>query len=119
MMDIRPIRTKKDHAWALKRIEELWGAEEGTSEGDELDVLATLVDSYESQHFPISAPGAISAIKFRLEQMGLKQSDLAEIVGGSNRASEIMKGKRRLTVKMIKSLHEKLKIPVESLINAG
>ena len=118
-MDIRPIRTKQDYAWALKRIEELWGAEEGTVEGDELDVLATLVDSYESQHFPIAAPDAISAIKFRLEQMGLKQADLAGIVGGSNRASEIMRGKRKLTVRMIKSLHENLKIPVESLINAG
>lgn len=119
MMDIKPIRTKRDYARALKRIEELWGADDGTSAGDELDVLATLVDAYESEHYPIDAPDAISAIKFRLEQMGLKQSDLAEIVGGSNRASEIMKGKRKLTVKMIRSLHEKLKIPVESLINAG
>ncbi len=119
MMDVRPIRTKRDYERALKRVEELWGAEVGTAEGDELDVLATLVDSYESQHFPIPAPDAISAIKFRLEQMGLKQADLAAIVGGSNRASEIMRGKRKLTVKMIKSLHEKLDIPVESLINAG
>lgn len=118
-MGIRPIRTKKDYSFALKRIEELWGSEEGTPEGDELDVLTTLVDSYEYQHFPIEAPDAISAIKFRLEQMGLRQTDLAEIVGGSNRASEIMNGKRKLTVRMIKSLHEKLKIPVESLINAG
>lgn len=118
-MDIKPIRTKRDYLRALRRIDELWGAAEGTAAGDELDVLATLVDAYENDHFPIEPPDAVSAIRFRLEEMGLKQSDLAEIVGGRNRASEIMRGKRRLTVRMIKSLHEKLKIPVETLINAG
>jgi HTH-type transcriptional regulator/antitoxin HigA len=118
-MNIRPIKTEADYNLALKRVEELWNAEPGSVEEDGLDVLATLVDAYEKEHFPIHPPDPGSAIEFRMEQMGLKQADLAKFLGGQNRASEIMNRKRRLTLKMIRALRRELKIPVESLIGPG
>ena len=87
-----------------------------TPRGDELDVLATLVESYEKQHYEILPPDPIEAIKFRMEQLGLKKVDLAPYMGGQNRVTEVLKKKRKLTIKMIQALHRYLHIPAESLI---
>jgi len=116
-MNIKPIKTKKDYESALKRIEELWDAKKNTPKGDELDVLATLVEAYEAKKFEILPPDPIEAIKFRMEQLELKKTDLAPILGGRNRVSEILGRKRNLTIKMIKALHKNLNIPAESLIS--
>jgi len=115
-MKILPIKTKKDHEAALQRIEALWNAKKNTPEGDELDVLTTLVEVYEEKNYKILPPDPVEAIKFRMEQMGLSNSDMVPILGGKNRVSEILGRKRNLTVKMIKSLNQKLNIPAESLI---
>ncbi len=115
-MNIKPIKTKRDYERALKRIEELFNSKPNTSAGDELEVLVTLTEVYEQKHFNISPPDPIEAIKFRMEQLGLKQSDIAETIGGKNRASEILNGKRELTVRMMKELHKKYNIPAESLL---
>lgn len=116
-MNIKPIKTKKDYEMALKRIDELWDAEINSPEGDELDILATLVEVYEARNFEILPPDPVEAIKFRMEQMNLSNSDLAPMLGGRNRVSEILRHKRNLTVKMIKALHKELNIPAESLIS--
>jgi HTH-type transcriptional regulator / antitoxin HigA len=115
-MTIKPIKTKKDYQVALKKIEELFEAKPNTTNGDLLEVLTTLVESYEQKHFNITPPDPIEAIKFRMEQMGLKQSDIAEVIGGKNRASEILNKKRELTAKMMRDLHHKYNIPAESLL---
>ena len=115
-MTIRPIRTESDHESALKRIESLMAAKQGTAEGDELDVLATLVEAYENKHFPISAPDPVEAIKFRMEQLGLDRKDLEPFIGSRARVSEILNRRRGLSVAMIRSLHENLDIPLEALI---
>jgi len=115
-MNIKPIRTKADYKEALKRVDQIFDAEVGTPEGDELDILATLVEKYEDEHYPIESPDPIDAIKFRLDQMGLKQSSLVGVIGTRARVSEILNGKRPLTLPMIRNLHSKLKIPLESLI---
>ncbi|MBC7473497.1 MAG: helix-turn-helix domain-containing protein [Candidatus Sericytochromatia bacterium] len=114
-VSINPIKNEHDYENALKRIDELWGSEINTHKGDELDILITLTEKYEDDNFPILPPDPIEAIKFRLEQMGLSQKDLAKLIG-SNRASEIMNKKRRLTIDMIKKLHNELKIPAEALL---
>ena len=116
-MNIYPIKTNKDYKTALKRIESLMDAKRGTREMDELEILSVLVEKYEDEHFPISSPDPIEAIKFRMEQMDLSQNDLANIIGSRSRASEVLRGKRSLTIKMIRSLHENLKIPAEILID--
>ena len=116
-MNIRPIKTKKDYEEDLKRIEKLFDAKPNTSEGDELEVLVTLVEAYELKHFNIPPPDPIEAIKFRMEQLGLKQSDIAKVIGGKNRASEILNRKRELTVKMMRDLHREYNIPAESLLS--
>ncbi len=115
-MNIKPIKTKKDYEAALKKIEELLDARPDTSEGDLLEILVTLVEAYEEKHFNISPPDPIEAIKFRMEQLGLKQSDIADVIGGKNRASEILNRKRELTAKMMRDLHKKFNIPAESLL---
>lgn len=115
-MKIKPIKTKSDYEKALRRIETLWDAKKNTPRGDELDILSTLVEVYEERNYTILPPDPVEAIKFRMEQMELSNSDLVPILGGRNRVSEILKRKRNLTVKMIKSLHQKLNIPAESLI---
>lgn len=115
-MNIKPIKTKRDYEAALTRIEKLFDSKPDTPKGDELEILSTLVEIYEQKHFNIPPPDPIEAIKFRMEQLGLKQSDIAETVGGKNRASEILNGKRELTVKMMKELHKKYNIPAESLL---
>jgi HTH-type transcriptional regulator/antitoxin HigA len=115
-MEIRPIKTENDYQSALSRIDELWGAKKDTLEGDELDLLITLVEAYEIKHFPIAPPDPIDAIKFRMEQMGMSKSDMVQYLGSQSRVSEILNRKRGLTLNMIKSLYKGLKIPPEILL---
>lgn len=115
-MNIQPIRTEKDHRLALARIEAIFDARPGTAEGDELEVLGILVDEYERRHFPIDAPDPIEAVKFRMEQLGLTQKDLADLVGSRSRASEILSGARPLSLRLIRLLNRTLGIPADVLI---
>ena len=115
-MTIKPIRTKADHKAALREIERLWGADEGTPEGDRLDVLATLVEAYERAHFPMDAPDPIEAIKFRLEQQGADQKALIGVIGNRTRVYEVLRRDRALSLSMIRRLNQRLKIPAEVLI---
>ena len=115
-MNIKPTKSEKDYRAAMKMIDRLWTARKGSPQADRLDVLATLVESWEEKHFPMLPPAPIEAIKFRMEQDGLDNADLAKIVGGRNRVSEILRGKRGLSLEMIRNLHLKLRIPAESLI---
>ncbi|MGD2036154.1 MAG: helix-turn-helix domain-containing protein [Bacteroidales bacterium] len=115
-MDIKVIKTEDDYNQALKRLDEIFHAPADSKEGDEAEVLTILIEKYEDEHYPIEAPDPIEAIKFRMEQMDMSKRDLAQIIGYKSRVSEIFSRKRKLTLKMIRSLHEKLKIPYESLI---
>jgi len=117
-MNLRPIKTKKDYQQALARLELIFDAKKETKEGDELEILGILIDQYENEHFPIGLPDPIEAIKFRMEQLGYTQTDLAKIVGLKSRASEILNKKRKLSLDMIRQLHEKLNIPTDVLIQA-
>ncbi len=114
-MNIKPIKTQEDYNTTLSQIESLMDAKPNTAQMDELEVLTTLVEAYEEQHYKIDAPDPIEAIKFRMEQDGLKQKDLVSIVGSKSRVSEILNKKRKLTIEMIRNLHKQLHIPVESL----
>jgi HTH-type transcriptional regulator/antitoxin HigA len=114
--ELKPIRTTADYERALAAFERLWGAESGTAEGDRLDVLATLIDAYESEHDPIDPPDPIEAIKFRMEQQGLKRRDLEAWIGTRTRVAEVLNGKRGLSIGMIRRLHEGLGIAAEILI---
>ena len=115
-MKIKPIKNEKDYQQALKRLEQIFDAKKGTKEGDELEILSILIDKYESEHFPIEMPDPIEAIKFRMEQLGMKQKDLAEVVGFKSRVSEILNKKRKLTLDMIRKISKTLHIPAEILI---
>lgn len=117
-MDIRPIHTEADYKATLKEISALMESDPdlGTPEGDRLDILATLVQAYESRHFPIDAPDPVEAIKFRMEQSGLTVKDLEPIIGRPNRVYEVLSRKRPLTLAMIRRLHRSLGIPAEVLI---
>jgi HTH-type transcriptional regulator/antitoxin HigA len=115
-MKIKPIRTKADYERALREIERMWGAKEGTPQGNQLDVLATLVEAYERKHFPIDPPDPIEAIRFRLEQQGLDPRALVGVIGGRSRVHEVMHGQRALSLTMIRRLHERFGIPAEVLI---
>ena len=115
-MDIKPIRTKADYRAALKAVESLMGAKARSPEGDRLDVLVTLIESYERQHFPMDLPDAVEAIKFRMEQQGLTPKDLEPLIGRSNRVYEVLSRRRGLTLAMIQKLHAGLGIPAESLL---
>lgn len=115
-MTIKPIKTKKDYQAAMNRLETIFDAQPGTPDGDELEVLGILIDKYEQEHYPIDYPDPIEAIKFRMEQMGYSQSDLARMVGLKSRASEILNKKRKLTLEMIRQLHQALGIPTNVLI---
>ena len=114
-MTIKPIKNEQDYEETLQRIDRLMNAQPDTPEMDELEVLTTLVEAYEARHYAIDAPDPIEAIKFRMEQEGLKQKDLVGIVGSKSRVSEILNRKRKLTIEMIRNLHQQLHIPVESL----
>jgi len=115
-MHIKPIKTEIDHRAALARIDELWEAEPNSPEGDELEVLVTLVTAYEEAHFPIKIPDPIEAIRFRMEQQGLEDKDLVAFLGQRSRVTEVMNRKRGLSITMIRKLHEGLKIPLECLV---
>jgi HTH-type transcriptional regulator / antitoxin HigA len=114
-MDIKHIKTKKDYEKALQRLEFIFDAKPKTKEGDELEILGLLIEKYEDVHYPIDPPDPIEAIKYRMEQLGYKQKDLAGIIG---RVSEVLNRKRKLTLEMIRNLHEKLNISLESLVKA-
>lgn len=116
-MNIKPIKTKKDYKAALSRVEGLWDAKENTPGGDEFEVLFTLVDAYEEKHYPIPPPHPIEAIKFRLERGEADEKELTKILGGRSRKSEILSGRRKLSLNMIRALHKTLNIPAESLIS--
>ncbi|MFZ5675527.1 MAG: helix-turn-helix domain-containing protein [Pseudomonadota bacterium] len=114
--ELKPIRSDADYEAALAEVERLWGAKSGTPKGDRLDILATLIDVYEERHFPIDPPDPIEAIKFRMEQQGLTRKDLEPIFGTRNRTSEVLNGRRGLSIDMIRQLHAKLGISAEVLI---
>ena len=117
-MNIKPIRTAKDHKAVLVEISKLMESDPdiGTPKGDRLDVLVTLVQAYETRHFPMALPDPVEAIKFRMEQQGLKPKDLEPMIGKSNRVYEVLSRKRSLTIGMIRKLHSGLGIPAQSLI---
>jgi HTH-type transcriptional regulator/antitoxin HigA len=114
--EIKPIRSKRDYEAALIKVERLWGAKAGTRDGDRLDVLATLIDAYEAEHFPIDPPDPIEAMKFRMEQQGLTRRDLEDIIGTRTRIAEVLNRKRGLSIAMIRRLHQRLGISVDVLI---
>jgi HTH-type transcriptional regulator/antitoxin HigA len=113
---VRPIRSENDHDAAVARIAELIGAKPGTPEGDELDVLATLVDAWETKHHPMDAPDPIAAIQFRMEQQGLTRKDLEPLIGSRARVSEVLRGKRELTIEMVRRVRSGLGISADLLI---
>ncbi len=115
-VDIKPIRSVRDHKKALKEIEALMTARKGTSEGDRLEILSTLVEDWERRHQPILPPDPLEAIRFRMEQQGLTAADLAPLMGGANRVSEVLHRKRALTIHMIRNLRDALHIPAEVLV---
>jgi HTH-type transcriptional regulator/antitoxin HigA len=118
-MQVKPIRNKQDYVEALRRIEALWGAPQGTEDGDILDVLVMLVEVYERERFPIDLPDPVEAIKYRLEQQGKDYRALVGIIGQRTRVYEVMRRDRPLSLAMIRSLHTKLRIPAEVLIHPG
>lgn len=117
-MDITPIRTEQDYKSALREVSALVDRDPpvGTPEGDRLEVMSTLIEAYEAKRFPIAAPDPIAAIKFRMEQGGLEAKDLVPSIGKVNRVYEVLSGKRKLSINMIRNLHKDHGIPAESLI---
>ena len=118
-MTITPIKTARDYERALGRLEQLMDAKPGTKAGDELDVLTTLVEAYEAKHHPIYPPDPIEAIKFRMDQLGMTRKELETVLGSRGRVSEILTRKRTLSLEMIRRLHRKMHIPLESLIGTA
>jgi len=115
-MDIKAIKTEEDYNRAIKRLEAIFHAPVDSKEGDEAEVLSILIEKYEDEFYPIDAPDPIEAILFRMEQMEMSKKELADILGYKSRVSEIFSKKRKLNIKMIRNLHEKMNIPYESLI---
>jgi HTH-type transcriptional regulator / antitoxin HigA len=115
-MQIKPLKTELDYQETLRRAEEIFEAEPGTPEGDELEILGILLDHYEQTHSPIDFPDPVEAIKFRMEQMGMHQRDLTRLIGSKSRASEILNRKRPLSISQIRTLHDTLSIPAEVLL---
>ena len=116
---LKPIRTKADHKRALAEVERLWGAKSSTPEGDRLDILATLIDAYEDEHYPMDPPDPVEAIKFRMEQQGLTRKDLETMIGTRTRVAEVLNRKRNLSISMIRRLHEGLGISADVLIRSS
>src|SRR5580698_8906277 len=114
--ELKPIRTKADYDKALSEVERLWGAKSGTPAGDRLDVLATLIDAYEAEHYPMDPPDPVEAIKFRMEQLGLSRKDLEPFIGTRTRVAEVLNRKRSLSIGMIRRLHKHLGISADVLI---
>ena len=115
-MNIKLIKTEQDYDRALARLEAIFDAPADSPEGEEAEILILLIEHYENQHYPIEAPDPIEAIKIRLEEMNLRQSDLIGIIGGKSRVSEVLNRKRKLTVDMVRNLSVKLKLPAELLV---
>ena len=115
-MEIRPIKTEEDYNTSIRRIDVLWGAKKDTPQGDEFDLLVTLVESYEMKHYPIAPPDPVDAIKFRMEQMDMTKADMVQYIGSQSRVSEILNGRRKLTLGMIKALYKGLRIPADILL---
>lgn len=115
-MIVRPIRNDEDHRAAMDRIEALWGAEPGTTEADQLEVLVTLVDAYEAENHAIDPPDPIDALRFRMEQAGLNRKDLEPYIGSRARVSEVLNRRRSLTLAMIRRLRDGLGIPADVLV---
>lgn len=115
-MTLKPIKTDNDYQEALKRLEAIFDSPAGTKESDEADILGLMIDEYEKKHYPIEAPDPIEAIKIRMEELQLKQVDLAEAIGGKNRVSEVLNRKRKLTVGMIRNLAARLDLSASLLI---
>ena len=118
-MNIKPIRNDDDLRAAFKRLEKVYQAQEGTPQADEMEILVTLIEAYERKHFPIGIVDPVEAIKFRMEQQELTQKDLEPYIGSSGRVSEVLNHKRRLSLQMVKRLHDGLNIPYESLLSAA
>ena len=114
--ELKPIRSVADYEYAVSEVERLWGAKSGTLDGDRLDVLATLIDVYESEHYPMDPPDPVEAIKFRMEQQGLTRKDLEPLIGTRTRVAEVLNRKRSLSISMIRRLHDQLGISAEILI---
>jgi HTH-type transcriptional regulator/antitoxin HigA len=114
--ELKPIHSEADYDEALAEVERLWGAKLGTPDGDRLDILVTLIEAYEDQHYPMGPSDPIDAIKFRMEQQGLTRKDLEPMIGTRTRVAEVLNGKRNLSIGMIRKLHAKLGIPAEVLI---
>jgi len=118
-MDVKPIKTKRDYRRTLKEIEGVMGAKRGTPEGDRLDILVTLVEAWEAKHYRIDLPDPIEAIKYHMEEKGLRPADLIRYIGSRNRVYEVLNRRRPLTLQMIWRLHRGLGIPAESLIKVS
>ena len=114
--ELKPIRTEADYEVALVEIARLWGTETGTPNGDRLDILATLIDVYETKHYPMDPPDPIEAIRFRMEQQGITRKDLEPLIGTRARVAEVLNRKRSLSIEMIRRLHDKLGISADVLI---
>ena len=115
-MNIKPIRTEKDYAKALKRLEKIFDSSPKSKEGDEAEILSLLIENYENQYYPISAPDPIEAIKIRMEELNIKQKDLVGVIGGKSRVSEVLNKKKRLTVDMIRKLEKMLHLSASILV---
>ncbi len=116
-MNIKPIRNDDDLRAAFVRLEAIFQAPEGSPEADEMEVLVALVESYENKHYPVGPADPVEAIKFRMEQQGLAPKDLEPFIGPRGRVSEVLNRKRALSLRMVKRLHDGLKIPYESLLS--
>lgn len=116
MISVNPIHNDEDLSQALELINELWGAKVGTPEGDELDILAMLVERYEDAHYSMPPSDPVAAIKFMMEQKGLTQKDMVQYLGSASKASEVLNRKRPLSINMVKRLHQGLKIPYGCLL---
>ncbi len=116
MTGLKPIRSEGDYEEALAEAGRLWGAPAGTPDGDRLDILATLIDAYEAQHYPLDPPDAVEAIRFRMEQQGLTRKDLEPLIGTRTRVAEVLNRKRSLSIAMIRRLHDRLGISAGVLI---
>lgn len=115
-MEVKIIKTEKEYKKALARLEKIFDAPINSAEGDEAELISILIEKYEEVHYPIELPDPIEAIKFRMEQLNMSKSDIAKVIGYKSRVSEILNKKRKLSLQMIRNLHDQLSIPYESLM---
>jgi HTH-type transcriptional regulator/antitoxin HigA len=111
------LKNAREHEMALKKVEALWDAPKGSVRAEELELWASLVEAYEQKHHPIPEPDPIEAVKFRMDQLGLRPTDMGKYLGGRGRVSEVLNRKRPLSVSMMRSLYMKLHVPAESLLS--